>query len=69
MEYSKTQTEVIEMVLRDYGSLMILIIVGIIALSGVISSYINGPDKEYEQAVEAIIKSQTGVDVDLSPSG
>jgi hypothetical protein len=48
---------------------MILIIVGMIALSGFISSYINGPDKEYEQAVEAIIKNQTGVDVDLSPSG
>lgn len=41
-----------------------------IALLGAIawgSSYILGPDNTVEQAAEAVLKSETGVDIDVSP--
>jgi hypothetical protein len=31
------------------------------------SSYILGPDNKVEQAAEALIKDQTGLEVDVSP--
>ena len=49
----------------------ILITAGIIALSlilGVGSSYYIGDDNPIEEKAEDVIKNQTGLDVDLSPS-
>lgn len=42
------------------------VLVGV-AILGVASSYFFGNDNPVEQAVEAVIKTKTGMDLDLSP--
>lgn len=43
------------------------IIVLLSALVGLISTRLEGPDNEVEQMAEVVIKTETGMDIDLSP--
>ena len=47
--------------------IIVAIIVSISAIVGYISYKVSTPDNQVEQACEAIIKIETGADIDLSP--
>lgn len=56
------------MVFREFSMVIVLVVVGIAAAAAVISSCFLGPDNPVEESAEAVIKEQTGLDLDLSPS-
>lgn len=55
------------MIFREFSLILIPIILGIIAIVGVISGCFLGPDNPVEQIAEDVIKEETGINVDLSP--
>lgn len=50
------------------GGTTALIIIGVAAIIGVLSSRWLGDDNEVEETAEKVIEMQTGVDLDLSPN-
>jgi hypothetical protein len=56
------------MKLRDFSIPIIIIIVGIVTVVGIISTTFMGEDNPVEEVSESVIKQETGLDVDLSPS-
>jgi len=50
------------------STIIIAVIVSLVATVGCLSYYISGPDNAVEESCEAIIKLETGADVDLSPN-
>lgn len=54
--------------LYDAGFVIFIIIVAVCAIGGIISDRYLGDDNQIEEAAEAIIKEETGVNIDLSPS-
>ncbi len=54
--------------LYDAGFVIFIIIVVVCAIGGIISDRYLGDDNQIEEAAEAIIKEETGVNIDLSPS-
>jgi len=55
---------------KEFAKMAVLIVSILVALATVIgfsSQYFAGPDNQVEEACEAVIKSQTGIDIDLSP--
>ena len=54
------------MKLYDLSLAIFIVIVALI--TGIVSSEFFGPDNEIEEASEEVIKFETGVDIDLSPS-
>jgi hypothetical protein len=46
--------------------ILISVIVAIAAAIGFSSQYFSGPDNQVEEACEAVIKAETGADIDLS---
>lgn len=53
--------------LNDLGLIVIITIVGACALAGFVSQFWLGKDNPVEQEAEAVIKQETGLQVDLSP--
>jgi hypothetical protein len=53
--------------LYDAGFIIFIIIVAVCAIGGIISDRYLGDDNQIEEAAEAIIKEETGINIDLSP--
>lgn len=51
----------------ELGTLVIIIALAALAAIGIVSQKFLGEDNVVEEAVEAIIKEKTGLDIDLSP--
>jgi len=49
-------------------SLVIIIVVGICVAVGVTSVYFLGPNNEVEKVAEEVIKDETGLNIDLTPT-
>ncbi len=56
------------MKLFDGGVILIISIVVFAAVIGVISSKYLGDDNALEEATEAVIEKETGLDIDLTPT-
>jgi hypothetical protein len=52
----------------DAGFTIFAIIVAVCLAGGIASSYIGEDDNAYEEAFEDTLQSQTGIDLDFSPS-
>lgn len=57
-----------KLMLRDAGSVILIVVVVVCGIAGVVSNLWFGPDNHLEEISEEVIKNKTGVDVDLSPS-
>lgn len=55
------------MKLFDGSFILMGIVLAILAVGGLVSIKFLGQDNPVEEAVEEIIKNQTGLDIDLSP--
>lgn len=56
------------MILRESATLIIFGILAIVGIIGYASSFWLGHDNKVEETCEVVIESQTGVDLDLTPS-
>lgn len=54
--------------LNDLSIIFIGSIVGVCVLVGIVSQCFLKPDNPIEEAAEEVIKAETGLDIDLSPS-
>ena len=51
---------------REAGTIIFIIFVSLCAISGVVSKYWLGDDNVIEQAAEALIEQELGIEIDLS---
>lgn len=56
------------MIFRDAGITILIIIVAVCAIGGFVSSKWLGDDNPVEEFSEDVIKMETGVSIDLTPS-
>lgn len=56
------------MKLFDAGLIILIVVISACAIGGAISGYFWYQDNPVEEVAEEIIKNQTGIDVDLTPT-
>lgn len=54
--------------MRDAGLIVLIVVISLCVIGGVASKHFLGPDNPVEETAEDIIRDQTGLDIDLSPS-
>lgn len=56
------------MKMYDAALIVLIVIVSLCAVGGAISGYFWYQDNPVEEAAESVIKKETGIDVDLTPT-